>query len=82
MEEWPRNQKVGCPRGDCKSSILDAEIRNTLGVDIFDELQKEATLRAVEGDEGLVACSCGTVMELVQGDIDYEVKDDKGQKVS
>ncbi len=65
LREWPERQKVNCPHPDCELSILDAEIRNALGSEVFDQLQKEATMKAVAMDEGLVSCACGTVMELV-----------------
>ena len=82
LTEWPAEQKVHCPNGDCDKCIMDVEIKDMLGSQVFEDMMKDAVMKAVDDDDKLVKCDCGHIMELVQGKIDYEAKDDAGKKLS
>lgn len=80
--EYPRSQKASCPADGCQSSIMVAEIKAVVGRERFEEIEKEAMDSFMQSDDTMVKCNCGAVISLVQGDVDYNVKDDKGALIS
>ena len=36
----------------------------------------------VDGDQSIAMCPCGNAIAVEEGKIDYNVKDDKGNKIS
>lgn len=80
QESYPDRQRAQCP--ECSDQITDYEIKNIIGAENFEILQKQILMKFISEDQSLVTCQCGNVMEVVQGEIDYTAKDDQGIKLS
>lgn len=52
------------------------------GDQFIEEMDKIARSLLVSSNQNLVTCSCGQIMEVVEGAVDYKVKDDAGQPIS
>lgn len=52
-------------------------MREIAGSD-YDELEKAEQNFIISQNPSLVRCSCGNLMEVVEGQIDMNQKDDKG----
>eukprot|EP00347_Sterkiella_histriomuscorum_P002581 403367593 len=70
-----------CPAG-CRGNIAQHEIKDLLGEAVIEELEKIQQASLLSQNQNLVSCSCGNIMEVVQGEIDYNQKDDMGQAIS
>ena len=71
---------AGCP--DCKTQINEYEIKALIGPDLFEKLQQESMNAFMKDDQSIVRCNCGNVMEVKEGKVDYNQKDDQGKKLS
>lgn len=69
-----------CP--DCGSQINEYEIKALLGEDLLSRLQEEALKAMVDQDQSIVQCQCGNAIEVSEGKVDYNVKDDQGNKLN
>lgn len=49
---------------------------------MLEKLQEESFMAVVKGDKSIVKCNCGNVMEVKEGKVDYNVKDDSGKKLT
>ena len=72
MAEWP----------DCKTQIQEYEIKAIIGDDAFHKIHENAMKAAIEKDQSIIQCPCGNAIEVSQGEVDYNVKDDQGKKLS
>lgn len=79
-KEYIQHQKADWP--ECGQQINEYEIKAILGTEVFESLQKDALMAIVNEDQSMVKCQCGNVMEVSEGKVDYNVKDDQGQKLS
>ncbi len=71
--------EVKCP--SCKTNMPELEIKTTVGKEIFEKMQQKIFAKFVE-QSGLVRCTCGNMLELVQGTINLNQKDDKGKALT
>lgn len=39
-------------------------------------------MQIVKENPNFISCDCGNIMMMEEGDVDYNMKDDKGQKLS
>lgn len=79
-DQYIRHQKADCP--DCGQLINEYEIKALLGAEQLEKLQLEAMAAIANDDQSLVKCQCGNVMEVSEGSVDYNQKDDAGNKLS
>lgn len=79
-EDYIHKQKADCP--ECHQQINEYEIKAILGDDLLDKLQKDALMAVVDEDQSIVKCQCGNVMEVEEGKVDYNQKDDDGKKLN
>jgi len=49
---------------------------------VLEKLQKQAMDIIVQGDHSIVKCLCGNVMEVEEGKVDYNQKDDNGKIIN
>jgi hypothetical protein len=56
----------------------ELEVKGVFGQPFMDELSKLAQSLLLSQNQNLVNCSCGNIMEVVPGAIDYKTKDDIG----
>ena len=52
-----------------------------LGQAAYEELQHKMTEKALEGED-LAKCKCGNLITVVEGAIDYKVKNDAGKLIN
>ena len=62
--------------------MLEQEIKNVVGVDHLAELQKEMINKVIEEDSGIIQCACGNAIEVLKGEIDYNVKKEDGSGIT
>ena len=79
-KEYAQKQKAEWP--ECHQQINDYEIKALLGDYVFEKLQKDALMAVVDEDQSIVKCEWGNVMEVEEGKVDYNQKDDEGKKLS
>lgn len=81
MLNWYRsakkNTQVRCP--DCDETIPDWEIRQNLNEKEKEEYESIIELQMLAANPNLVRCTCGNAMEVVQGKVDYNQKDENGK---
>lgn len=63
------NQEIKCPKEDCGKIISDYELREILKKD-FDEFDKARQDQLVAANPSLIRCSCGNLMEVLEGQVD------------
>lgn len=79
-KEYITKHKVDCP--ECNQQINDYEIKALLGAELLEKLQNDAMHHIVEEDKSLVSCPCGNAIEVEEGKVDYNQKDDNGKKLT
>ena len=71
-----------CPCDNCDMKIFDAEIRIAMGDKDYDDFMVKLASKALEGDKNVVKCKCGNLIELVQGKVYYDIKNDEGKVIN
>lgn len=56
--------------------ILDYEIKQHMGPELMEELEKKVTQCLLDESQNLISCKCGNIMQFEKGKVDYSVKDD------
>ena len=69
-----------CP--DCSQTIAEVEYKQFLTKEEVEDLEKEHQLYLVRSNPNFIQCSCGCVLEIMQGKVDYNQKDDEGKQLS
>ena len=77
---YAKGHPLNCPM--CKIPILEMEIKEHIGQQEFEDIQKQMLLSFVDKDESTVSCTCGAIVTIEEGRVDYAQKDDKGQPIS
>ena len=77
---FAKGKTMCCPQ--CQESIPDYEIKAVIGEADFDEIQKEMLMAFVDKDNSTISCTCGAILTVEEGVVDYNQKDDKGQVMS
>ncbi len=75
-----KEESVQCP--ECKAVIQDYEIRQILSEEEQEELEKGIQLLLLRNNSRLTKCTCGEIMEIVQGKLDLNYKDELGNVIS
>ncbi len=57
-------------------------MKDILGEDTIEDLEKIAQMQLLSHNANLVSCSCGNIMEIVPGDVDLNQKDDDGKPLT
>lgn len=71
------SKQAACP--ECTELVSQMELRENCGQEFMEELAKLETANLISKNQSLVNCTCGNIMEVVQGDVDYNMKDDLGK---
>lgn len=74
--------EVKCLAEGCESKVQDFEVRTVLGNEEYEKLQEKMTNKALEGDQNMVKCKCGNMIEMVQGKIYYDIKNYDGKVIN
>lgn len=64
-----------CPKADCKKEIHEWELRSCMGKD-YEEIEAFIIAHIGEGMPNIAKCSCGQIVEIVHGTVDYNQKDE------
>jgi hypothetical protein len=69
--------EVKCLSDGCEEKLQDFEVRIILGQEAYEALQQKMTNKALEGEQNMVKCKCGNMIELVgDGKVYYDIKND------
>lgn len=63
-----------CPKLNCKKEIQEWELRELMGKD-YEVIEKYILEHIGEGMANIAKCSCGNIVEVVQGKVDYNQRD-------
>ena len=66
----------------CNQAVSEAEIRENIGREEFDALKEYQMKMMIDLDSNMITCNCGALIVLEDSKVDYNAKDDKGQKLS
>ena len=66
----------------CNQAVSEAEIRENIGREEFDALKEYQMKMMIELDSNMITCNCGALIVLEDSKVDYNAKDEKGQKLS
>lgn len=53
-----------------------------MGEKEYDEFTTKLASKAFEGSKNMVKCKCGNLIELVEGKIYYDIKNDDGKQIN
>ena len=81
VQQIKKSKTICCPKVDCRKQIQDWELRDYMGRD-YEELEKIIQAQFMAENPNLVSCSCGNVMEVVQGKVDLNVRDDNNKQIT
>lgn len=74
--------EVKCLFQGCKAKLQDWEVREILGKEAYEALQQKMATSFIEEDENIVRCKCGNAIEVVQGKVYYDYKNDEGKFIN
>ena len=80
LSDFSKEQVAKCP--ECQGNIMEFEINEYLNQEQREELDKQIMQNMVRGNPNLIQCSCGDIIELVQGQVDLKQKDNDGNPIS
>lgn len=81
VHQIKKTKTIVCPKPDCKKQVQDWELREYMGND-YEEVEKIVQAQFMADNPNLVTCSCGNVMEVVEGKVDLNQKDDTGKQIT
>jgi len=73
---------VKCLADGCENKLQNIEIRTVLGDDAFWKLEDALCQKALEGEQNLVKCKCGNLIELIKGKVYYDIKNNEGKQIN
>ena len=79
-DQYGRKQCADCP--DCGQQIGEYEIKAIMGAEVLNKLQEDSIMAVVNEDQSIVKCQCGNVLEVEEGKVDYNQKDEAGKTLS
>ena len=53
-----------------------------MGQKDYDEFTAKFSSKLLEGNKNIVKCRCGNLIELIQGKIYYDIKNDEGKTIN
>lgn len=53
-----------------------------MGAEVLNKLQEDSIMAVVNEDQSIVKCQCGNILEVEEGKVDYNQKDDTGKTLS
>jgi hypothetical protein len=73
-------KKLHCPV--CEKGVSDWEIREHLSKEVLNEIAERELNELLKTNPNLRKCPCGAIMEVHQGEVNLNVKDDNGKEIS
>lgn len=62
--------------------INEFEIREIVTDEVFKKIQADSFKAIIDRDQSIVLCPCGNGIEVEEGKVDYNVRDDEGNKLT
>jgi hypothetical protein len=81
VKQIKKSKMICCPRPDCKKQIQDWELRDYMGKD-YEEVEKFIQAQIMEENPNLISCSCGNLIELEEGKVDLNFRDENGKLIT
>lgn len=73
---------VKCPMQQCNKSVPEYEVKMHLSPEEQKEMEELEQNYLISQNSAYVRCSCGNVMEVVEGQLDLNQKDDMGKPIT
>ena len=77
---FAKGKTMTCIR--CETPIPDYEIKEVMGAQDFEEIQSAMLMDFVRADSSTISCTCGALLTIEEGRVDYGQKDDRGVQLS